>query len=85
MYNNHQINIHIAKQTMSLRASYGGVRTLLTVWKGNTMLITWNRANDCMMFDPVPNYLDAQLTEEDELILSKLVKDYLVHTEQKIN
>ena len=83
MYNNHHINLNVAKQTMSLRASYGGVQTLATVWKGNTLLITWNKVNSCILFDPLPNYLDAQLTVEDKEILTKLIKDYLSYHENK--
>jgi len=70
-------DVHIAKRSMSLRASYGGVHTIVTIWKGNTLVITWNRLSNSIMFDPVPHYLDAQLTGEDEEILVKIIKEYL--------
>jgi hypothetical protein len=73
-------DVQVAKRSMSLRASYGGVATLATIWKGNTLLITWNRLNNSIMFDPVPYYLDEALGVEDEFILTQLVREFFAGT-----
>lgn len=77
-YNNYSINdIRVALSTMSLRSSRGRVSTVITVWKGDTIVITWDRLGKAMLFDPLPSYHHIELSEEDKEILTKMVADYL--------
>jgi len=72
-------DVQIAKQTMSLRSVHGAVAMLVTVWKGNMLLITWDRSHGSIMFDPSPYYLDEVFNEEDEMILTQLVREHFVN------
>ncbi len=69
-------DVQIAKQTMSLRSAYGAVAMVITVWKGRTLLLTWNQLHRSIMFDPVPYYLNEALSQEDREILTRLVEEY---------
>ena len=75
MYTNNDINV--ATKSMSLKRSYGGVQIIATVWKGYVLLINWDKLNEAIISNPLPAYLNAELAEEDKLVLTKLIKDYL--------
>ena len=78
------INLYIAKQTMALRAAYGSAATVLTVWNGSPLLITWNCRSKSIMFDSIHN---AVLDEEDKRVLTGLIKEFYqpLYFEKEIN
>jgi hypothetical protein len=68
------INLHIAKRTMSLRAAYGIVATVSTIWNGRPLLVTWNHRNNAIMFDSCSPGMG--LDKEDKEILTGLIKEF---------
>lgn len=68
------INLHIAKQTMFLRAAYGVVATVSTIWNGRPLLVTWNNRNNTIMFDSCSP--GQELDNEDKEMLTELIKEF---------
>jgi len=75
------INLHIAKQTMFLRAAHGVASTVSTIWNGLPVLVTWNRMNNAIMF--VSCSPGEAIDDEDKGILTNLIKEFYQSLDEK--